>query len=244
MLIVFLFHSTFSSRLSRHLPNCFIYSLWIGLTAPESEESDQQHCSQTGKSSWGLETQNPKVTKWGEESKLSSSLGLAVPWRRLWSHERTHGGTTTTMLGLLLRILQRDFGTVCPPVDILIFFSEHSILRKREEGGDLASPLRWPNLSSKRPKWMENCGLLQPMPGIDLKEPRNRSPGLLSAHRRCLRVEELEAQPFSPPHTWAQRSSRRIPGLSPWNVWINHKIKVRDKFLKQSFVLLQQNSQG
>jgi len=55
---------------------------------------------------------------------------------------------------------------------------------------------------------------------------------------RYLLVEELEVQPFTSLHTQAQRFSWKNPGLSLCNNCINHKIKFKDKFLKQSFVLL------
>lgn len=66
--------------------------------------------------------QNPKVTKWGKVSNLSSRRALSVPSRRLQLSEGTQSSITTILLRFILPVLAMFFGTVCPPAEKLTPF--------------------------------------------------------------------------------------------------------------------------
>lgn len=139
---------------------------------------DKQHWSWTEKSSWALEIENSKVTKWVEESSLSSrrfgpvyALKVIVWWRGTRWHHHYPAQVATTCT------TRRLCCSVSTPWYTSVFLWVQCIKEKGRMRWLSVTPW-WPDLFSKCPKW-------KPLPGLNLKELRRMSPGLISAHGRC-----------------------------------------------------------
>lgn len=205
----------------------------------------QQQSSHIGKSSWGPEMQTPKVTKWGEEPNPGSrgfgpvcALKGITGWEDTvppapcwgWYSWITKGWAQCDHRLMHQHVWVSTAHHPCPcqggwKQRILNIPSNPSYSVVKRIMWWLSIIPCWPNFS-KGPRWRQTLGSLQQTPCLELKKVKA---GALVWSQLW---EELQTQPLCPLGSWAQQSGQRITVLSPWNIWINHKIKVRDKFLK------------